>query len=160
MVIAACLLLCGMAAAPPGAAIDKSDYKTQIAENGTLVQFFEQNRRRNRQNRQNDIIPLRNNPNEPQLRQRELRRQDRNRNSSQRRDQDDASKAVRRGDILPLDGIIRSAQSYCPGKFLGAKLQRGGNGYSYRVRILRPSGRRIGLTVDAKTGAVVSGRCR
>jgi uncharacterized membrane protein YkoI len=67
---------------------------------------------------------------------------------------------VRRGEILPLGGIIRSVQSHCPGKFLGAKLQRGRGRFSYRVRILRPSGRRVGLTVDAKSGAVVGGRCR
>ena len=101
---------------------------------------------------------MRTNPGAQQLRLRELRRQDRKRD--QRQEQDAAREAVRRGDILPLGGIIESVQSHCPGKFLGAKLQRGGDGFSYRVRILRPSGRRVGLTVDAKTGAVVSGRCR
>jgi hypothetical protein len=160
LLVAVGLLFWGLATVPPAAAFDRPEHRTQIAENGTLVQFFEQNRRRNRKKRRNDLIPLRNNPDEQRAPVRELRRQDRNRRNSQRRDQDDASKAVRRGDILPLDGIIRSAQRYCPGKFLGAKLQRGGKGYSYQVRILRPSGRRIGLTIDAQSGAVVGGRCR
>ncbi len=131
----------------------------RVTQNKTLVQFFERNPRRNggnqrRQNRQrrnnNNVIPLRTGPGGKQLHMRELRPQE----------QDTAREAVRRGDILPLGGIIESAQSRCPGKFLGAKLQRGRGGYSYRVRILRPSGRRVGLTVDAKTGAVVGGGCR
>jgi hypothetical protein len=139
----------------------------RVTQNKTWVQFFERNRRRNggnqrRQNRQrrnnNNVIPLRTGPGGKQLRMRELRPQERNHNK--RQEQDTAREAVRRGDILPLGGIIESAQSRCPGKFLGAKLQRGRGGYSYRVRILRPSGRRVGLTVDAKTGAVVGGGCR
>jgi len=140
----------------------------QLAQNEFLVQFFEKNRRRNsrKQRRQQlkphqiDTIPLRTAPGSQGFRMRELDRRDRNQSRKQRRDQEDAAEGVRRGEMLPLSGIIRSAQSQCPGKFLGAQLQRGGNGISYRVRILRPSGRRVGLTIDAKTGTMVGGRCR
>lgn len=119
-------------------------------QNRIRAQFFDQNRRRN------DLIPLRTGPGEPQLRMRNPRRQSR----SQRQEQDAAREAVRRGEILPLGGIIRAVQSQCPGKFLGARLQRGRTGFSYQVRILRPSGQRIGLLVDARTGALIGGRCR
>jgi hypothetical protein len=137
----------------------------RLAQNDIWVQFFERNRRRDgknqrRRERNFDIMPLRTDPGARQPRQRELRQLERGRNRNQRREQDAAREAVRRGDILSLGGIIRSAQDYCPGKFLGAKLMRGRDGFSYRVRILRPSGRRIGLVVDAKSGAVVGGVCR
>jgi uncharacterized membrane protein YkoI len=140
------------------------------AGNHLWVQFFEQKRRRDQKQRRNQrqqnkqrrnfdsSVPLRTAPVDKQLRKRELRRRDRNR--KERQDQDDALKAVRRGEILSLEGIIPSVQSSCPGKFLGARLQRGRNGFSYVVKILRPSGRRIGLTVDAQTGDVIGGRCR
>jgi len=167
------LLLCalglGVAGTVPALAFDPgpqgnggSGPVIQPPQNGTWAQFFERSRRRDergqrRQRREFDVMPLRNDPGQRQIELRELRRQERNRN--QRQEQDAAREAVRRGDILPLGGIIRSAQSYCPGKFLGARLQRGGDGFLYRVRILRPSGQLVGLTVDAKSGAVVGGRC-
>lgn len=172
-----CLLWFGPADATPVAAFDGAPAMAgegvspviRLAQNKIWVQFFERNRRRDgrnqrRQNRQrrkkNDFIPLRSKRGEKQLRMREGRPRERRRNPKERQQQDTAREAVRRGDILPLGGIIESAQSRCPGKFLGAELQRGRGGYSYRVRILRPSGRRVGLTVDAKSGAVVGGGCR
>ncbi len=168
-----CVLWFGTADPAPAAAFDagpaapggKFSPVIRLSQSETWVQFFQQNRRRDGQNqrrrrRNNDFIPLRTDPGEPRLRMRELGPQERRRNRNQRREQDAAREAVRRGDILPLGGIIQSAQNHCPGKFLGAKLQRGGGGFSYRVRILRPSGRRVGLVVDAKTGDVVGGRCR
>jgi uncharacterized membrane protein YkoI len=62
--------------------------------------------------------------------------------------------------VLALDSIIRSVRDYCPGNFLDATLQQQRGGAFYRVRILRPSGQRVVLGVDARTGAVVAGRCR
>jgi len=133
----------------------------QLTQNGKWVQLFEWDRRRKkskqRRRRNFDVMPMRTDPGVRQPRLRQPQRQERNRD--QRREQDAAREAVRRGDILPLGGIIRSAQAYCPGKFLGARLLRGRNGYTYRVRILRPNGRRVGLTIDAKSGSVVGGRC-
>jgi uncharacterized membrane protein YkoI len=66
---------------------------------------------------------------------------------------------VRRGQALPLAQIIGGLQNYCPGTFLGARLVQGRQGLAYQVRILRPSGRRVTLLVDAGSGAVVRGRC-
>ena len=168
-----CLLWFGATDPAPAAAFDarpavRGDDVSpviRLAQNDIWVQFFDRNRRRDgrnqrRQRRQFDVMPLRTNPGAQQQRMPQFRRQERNRNRRQRKEQDAAREAVRRGDIMPLGGIIQSVQSHCPGKFLGAKLQRGRDGFSYRVRILRPSGRRVGLTVDAKSGAVVGGRCR
>ena len=162
MLAALCMLWFSVADPEPVAAGARFTPAIELAQNDIWVQFFEQNRRRNdrSQRRNSDVIPLRTGPGERQPLMPEFRRPDRSRDQKQREEQNAAREAVRRGDILPLDGIIESVQSQCPGKFLGAKLQRGGDGFSYRVRILRPSGRRVGLTVDAKTGAVVGGRCR
>jgi hypothetical protein len=74
-------------------------------------------------------------------------------------EQDRATDAVRRGAVLPLGGIIRGVQQFCPGRFLDATLHERGNGFAYRVSILRPNGRRVGLLVDAQSGAVLRGRC-
>lgn len=76
-----------------------------------------------------------------------------------RSEQDRARDAVRRGQALPLAQIIGGLQNRCPGAFLGAQLIRTRQGLAYQVRILRPSGRRITLLVDAGSGAVVRGRC-
>ena len=75
-------------------------------------------------------------------------------------DQDRARDAVRRGDVLPLDGIIQGLKGVCPGTFLNAKLMRRGDRFLYRVSILRPSGRRVTMFVDAGSGAILRGRCR
>ncbi len=164
-----CILWFGTAGPAPAVAFDAGPapppaQSESRAQSKIWAQFFEKKRRRSdsgnqrRQRRNYDVMPLRSDPGEQQPRMPEFRRQERNRN--QRQEQDAAREAVRRGDILPLGGIIRSVRSQCPGKFLGATLQRGRDGLSYRVRILRPSGQRVGLTVDAKTGAVVGGGCR
>ena len=76
-----------------------------------------------------------------------------------RSEQDRARDAVRRGQALPLAQIIGRLQNYCPGTFLGARLVNTRQGLAYRVRILRRSGRRVTLLVDAGSGAVVRGRC-
>ena len=76
------------------------------------------------------------------------------------KDHDRARDAVRRGQALPLGEIIRRVQAACPGTFLNAKLGQRGNTLAYRVQILRPSGRRVTMTVDARTGRVIGSNCR
>ena len=151
--------------AQPHASDRRLNIESQPADTLIRAQFFDRERRRDNgyrgrrgRNRGNDLMPLRNDPGEGQFQMREYRGQDRDRRL--RQDQDTAREAVRRGDILPLDVIIQSAQSYCPGRFLDARLRRRGDTYFYRVRILSPSGERIGLTVDAQSGAVTGGSCR
>ncbi len=76
-----------------------------------------------------------------------------------RADHDRARDAVRGGQALPLADIISGLRNRCPGTFLNASLVRTDRGLAYRVRLLRPSGRRITLMIDAGTGALVGGRC-
>jgi hypothetical protein len=97
-------------------------------------------------------------PPEEVLERRRLRRL---RNQQQRnRDQDNARDAVRSGAALPLSSIIQGVQASCPGRFLGARLIRRGDQLAYRLNILRPSGKRVTMFVDAANGNIVRGRCR
>jgi len=129
-----------------------------------IVQFFERDRRNGRRNgrriRRNDQSPpIQLRRNREIFRDEDVIRQQRQR---QRRkgDQDRAREAVRRGDVLPLDGIIQGLNRSCPGTFLNAKLINQGNRFVYRVSILRPSGRRVTMLVDAGSGAILRGQCR
>lgn len=91
----------------------------------------------------------------------ERRRLRRLRNQQRRdRDQDSARDAVRSGAALPLSSIIQGVQASCPGRFLGARLIRRGDQLAYRLNILRPSGQRVTMFVDAANGNVVRGRCQ
>ncbi len=87
------------------------------------------------------------------------KRDRRRRSRGRRNDHDRARDAVRRGQALPLAQIISGLRNRCPGTFLDAALVKTRQGLAYRVRILRRSGRRVTLLVDAGTGAVVGGRC-
>ena len=91
----------------------------------------------------------------------ERRRIKRLRNEQRRnRDQDNARDAVKSGAALPLSSIIQGVQASCPGRFLGARLIRRGDQLAYRLNILRPSGQRVTMFVDAANGNVVRGGCR
>ena len=76
------------------------------------------------------------------------------------RDQDNARDAVKSGAALPLSSIIQGVRASCPGRFLGARLIRRGDQLAYRLNILRPSGQRVTMFVDAANGSVVRGGCR
>lgn len=77
-----------------------------------------------------------------------------------RSQQDNARDAVQSGAALPLSSIIKGLQASCPGRFLGAHLFRRGDQLAYRLNILRPSGKRVTMLVDAANGNIVGGRCR
>lgn len=117
-----------------------------------------QNTRRNRRSDPGNIQRAQRRRDQDYERDRRRGRRDRRRRGQD--EQDRARDAVRGGQARPLGEIIARVQNVCPGTFLGASLQRQGQGYLYRVRILRPSGRRITFMVDAASGAIVGGRCR
>jgi hypothetical protein len=77
-----------------------------------------------------------------------------------RSQQDNARDAVRSGAALPLSSIIKGVQVSCTGRFLGAHLIRRGDQLVYRLNILRPSGKRVTIFIDAANGNIVRGRCR
>jgi Peptidase propeptide and YPEB domain len=62
-----------------------------------------------------------------------------------------AADAASRGEIAPLHFILKIALSNTPGKLIDVKLQRRGASYTYRVKILAATGRKIELIIDART---------
>ncbi len=71
----------------------------------------------------------------------------------------DPRAAVRAGQARPLGQILGAVQQRCPGKFLDARLQRGQGGLVYQIKLLRRGGRVANLAVDARSGAIIGGRC-
>jgi hypothetical protein len=69
-------------------------------------------------------------------------------------DWDSAANAAERGDIAPLPAILKIALSNAPGKVIGVKLRRHGTSYEYRVKILTTSGRKLELSIEARTRIV------
>jgi hypothetical protein len=69
-------------------------------------------------------------------------------------DWNQAADAVERGDIAPLQSILKIALSNTPGKVIGVKLNRRGATYAYRVKILAATGRKVELSIEARTRIV------
>jgi hypothetical protein len=69
-------------------------------------------------------------------------------------DWNEAADAVERGDIAPLQSILKIALSNTPGKVIGVKLNRRGASYAYRVKILATTGRKVELSIEARTRIV------
>jgi hypothetical protein len=155
----------------PGTGVGATDFvssRLELMNNlGNVKGFFSkkmelaQRRRNGRGSRfrrpPQDSFQLQSAPEEMLERQRIRRLRNQQRRS---RDQDNARDAVRSGAALPLSSIIKGVQASCPGRFMGARLIRRGDQLAYRLNILRPSGKRVTMFVDAANGNVVRGRCR
>lgn len=72
-------------------------------------------------------------------------------------DQDAARDGVRSGRILRLDEILSRIRSRYPGDMIGsARIQELSPGVTvYRIMWLTPEGRRLDITVDARTGDIL-----
>ncbi|MGO9357244.1 MAG: PepSY domain-containing protein [Xanthobacteraceae bacterium] len=67
-----------------------------------------------------------------------------------RRQQDLAREALSRGQIQPLDVIVRSVENSVPGELLSVRLEKNAAGtWTYRLVILSDSGRYHDVVVDA-----------
>lgn len=73
-----------------------------------------------------------------------------------RADQQAASKALARGEILPIIRVLGIATARVPGDVLKVKLERKSFGFQYEVKILARNGRVREIEIDARTGAVRS----
>jgi hypothetical protein len=155
----AALLLAGATAAP-AAASGAPSRESAASHPIETAQLFDRNGRRDDRSRRRDRRIEQSRPPPPSRNDDIIIERRQQRRQRQPQEQDRALDAVRRGEVLPLAGIIRSAQRYCPGTFLDASLQRRGNSLAYRVAILRPSGNRVVLLVDAASGMVMGGQCR
>lgn len=70
-------------------------------------------------------------------------------------DQDQARRAVDRGEIQPLDKVMTAVRAGFPGEVLALKLKRRRDRWLYEFKILSASGKRSEVTIDAKTLSIL-----
>ncbi len=70
-------------------------------------------------------------------------------------DHDRARDLLEHGEIAPLNAIIARLSQQYPGEFVGVRLGRSNNRWIYRFKILTEDGRRVELSVDAKSMDVI-----
>ena len=79
--------------------------------------------------------------------------------SELRSEQDMARDAMSRGQIHPLDSILRHVESVVPGPVLSPRLRKDGTGaWTYSLVILSPDGRYHKVEVDAVTNAIIQSK--
>ena len=70
-------------------------------------------------------------------------------------DHDKARKALERGEILPLNKILKRLGTRIAGKIVRIKLEREDGAWVYEIKYVSAKGRVIELEVDAKTGKIL-----
>lgn len=68
---------------------------------------------------------------------------------------DRARALVERGEILPLEEILKRHEANAGGRIIEVELEAKREGYVYEIKVLRPDGRFRELKIDARTGALV-----
>ena len=61
-------------------------------------------------------------------------------------------------DVIPYGRIVRIAQEEFGGRVVGQKLREVGGQMVYELRILKPTGKVVQATYNAKTGRLISQR--
>jgi len=69
---------------------------------------------------------------------------------------DQARRALSRGDVLPIEEILKHLKSRVPGQVLEAEFEREGTRWVYEFTIIDETGRRLEVYLDAKTGGLIS----
>ena len=64
-------------------------------------------------------------------------------------DADRARRALEKGEIRPLDEVLRAARAAVPGDVVAVDLKRDDGQWLYKLRILGPDGKRRSVKVDA-----------
>jgi hypothetical protein len=78
-----------------------------------------------------------------------------------RTDQDRAFDAERRGIVLPYGRVLKKVKQAVPGDIVRVRLQQNKSSvWTYEVTVLDQSGRYIQLSLNARTGTVISKRRR
>ncbi len=77
-------------------------------------------------------------------------------------DHNRARQALQAGEVLPLATILARVEREHPGKVLDVELDRdtteGVPRWVYKVKVLTPTGTRIKLQLDAKSGELITAR--
>jgi uncharacterized membrane protein YkoI len=72
------------------------------------------------------------------------------------RDQDIAREALQRGEVMPIARILTLVAQYMPGDIIEIELDTQRGRLTYEIRVLTPAGRVGELTLDARTGELIS----
>ena len=62
---------------------------------------------------------------------------------------------VERGEILPLEEILKRNELDTGGRIIEIELEHKRGAYVYEIKVLRPDGRYREVKIDARTGLVV-----
>lgn len=65
---------------------------------------------------------------------------------------------VERGEILPLEQIMKINESQLVGRIVEVELERERGYYQYEIKVLAPEGRTRKVKIDARTGQIVRGK--
>jgi len=70
-------------------------------------------------------------------------------------DQDRARLALERGEIRPLDEVLRAVRDKAPGDVVSLDLKRDDGRWIYKLKVLAGSGKRRTVEIDAKSLQIV-----
>lgn len=70
-------------------------------------------------------------------------------------DQERAKAALERGEIRPLDEVLKAVRVAVPGDVVALELRRKEKRWQYKLKILTPAGKRRELRIDASTLEIV-----
>ncbi len=62
---------------------------------------------------------------------------------------------MERGEILPLEQIIKMNESQLAGRIVEVELERERGAYLYEIKVLQPDGRYREIKIDARSGQIV-----
>jgi uncharacterized membrane protein YkoI len=63
---------------------------------------------------------------------------------------------VERGEILPLEEILKRNETNTRGRIIEVELEQKRGAYVYEIKVLRPDGRYRELKIDARTGLIAT----
>lgn len=69
---------------------------------------------------------------------------------------DRARRAVSRGEILPMDEVLRRLRDHVDGELVGVELEREGERWLYEFKLVDTTGRVREVYVDAENGDILS----
>ncbi|MDR0234007.1 MAG: PepSY domain-containing protein [Zoogloeaceae bacterium] len=68
---------------------------------------------------------------------------------------DKAREAVRAGEIMPLEEVLRHVEKTAPGRVLKVELDQKGRRWVYKIKLLRNNGKLSKLYFDARDGTLL-----
>jgi uncharacterized membrane protein YkoI len=64
-------------------------------------------------------------------------------------EQDEARRALERGEIRPLDAVLATQRDALPGDVVKVELERDDGRWIYEIKVLTPAGERREIEIDA-----------